>query len=312
MLRTNMIFDLSVVFFLATQLTQGQTPVGLQFEVASVRAAGPLMGPGIASLVPKGTPIPAAGWMAGGPGTPDPERIAYTRVLMMSILTQAFVGLDRDQFSGPSWLFEPDNPETTERYDIAAKVPPGTTKEQASIMMQNLLKARFGLAFHYEKRDFDVYALVVAKNGPKLKVASEGSAPAPVDDIGGIKSLPTLDSDGFPQLPPGRAGFSGRGQDGRMRTTARMQTATDIAKWAGFLLRNNHIVDKTGLTGKYDFKIEYTNGGLRATSPADGPSDPIDDFPTALERQVGLRLEKSKAPLDVLVIDHINKIPTEN
>jgi uncharacterized protein (TIGR03435 family) len=77
-------------------------------------------------------------------------------------------------------------------------------------------------------------------------------------------------------------------------------------------MRNNHIVDKTGLTGKYDFEIEFANGGPRVTSPSDTPSDPIEDFPAALERQLGLTLEKSKAPLDVLVIDHIDKLPTGN
>ncbi len=209
-------------------------------------------------------------------------------------------------------MFEPDNPEKTERYDIAAKVPPGTTKEQASIMMQNLLKARLGLAFHYEKRDFEVLALVVAKNGSKLKSAAAATAPAPVDEPGGIKAPPALDDEGFPQLPPGRKGLSGRGQDGRTRMTARMQTVADIANWVGFQMRNNHIVDKTGLTGKYDFRIEFSNGGPRVTSSPDTPSDPIEDFAAALERQLGLKLEKSKAPLEVLVIDHIEKIPTEN
>jgi uncharacterized protein (TIGR03435 family) len=145
----------------------GQTtaaPAGLQFEVASVRAVGPFLGPGLGDLgILKGTPLPAAGWISGGPGTSDPERISYTRVEMMTILRNAFPSLDRDQFSGPGWLFELDNPEKDERYDIAAKVPPGTTKDQAIIMLQNLLKARFALAFHYKKRDFDVFALVVAK-----------------------------------------------------------------------------------------------------------------------------------------------------
>ena len=233
---------LSLLLFAA--VVCGQTPADPQFEVASIRAAGPLMGRGLADIAPKGTPILASGWMSGGPGTSDPKRLTYTRVLMMSIVRNAFPAFDRDQVLGPAWLLANDDPDRTERYDLAAKVPPGTTKEQLAVMLQSLLKSRCGLVFHYEKKEYEVLALVIAKNGPKpkLKPTPARSDPVPSDGPGTIRpaSSITLDADGFPVLPAGRPGFSGRGSDGRMRTTAQMQSAADIAKWVGFIIRNPH------------------------------------------------------------------------
>jgi uncharacterized protein (TIGR03435 family) len=101
----------------------------------------------------------------------------------------------------------------------------------------------------------------------------------------------------------------------------------------GIDLGTNHLVDKTGLTDKYDFKLEYSTAGLPgravpervtaaraavdaaagvAPTPIDNANDPAPDLFAALEKQLGLKLEKSKAPLDVVVIDHIEKTPTEN
>ena len=286
----------SFLFIFARGVTLGQAPAKLEFEVASVRGGRALYG--------KDTPtrLPLAGTITGGPGTSDPERITYTRVVMMTILRNAFE-LNMDQFSGPSW-FSDNDPYSESRYDIAAKLPPGTTKEQLQIMLQNLLKERLGLKFHYEKKDFDVYALVVAKNGPKLKPAQEAGARPTEVEPGGIKTFETpsaQDYDGFPQLPAGVPAIKGVGKDESMKMTARMQTMESLAKHVGVLFQNPRIVDKTGLTGKYDFRLEFSN-----------QMAPQAALPIALEQQLGLRLEKSKAALDVLVIDHIDKLPTEN
>jgi uncharacterized protein (TIGR03435 family) len=75
-------------------------------------------------------------------------------------------------------------------------------------------------------------------------------------------------------------------------------------------LKGSHLVDKTGLTGRYDFKLEFMDPG--AQPGATDIRDPIPDVFTALEKQLGLRLEKAKVPVDVLVIDHIEKAPTAN
>jgi uncharacterized protein (TIGR03435 family) len=115
-----------------------------------------------------------------------------------------------------------------------------------------------------------------------------------------------------------------------------MVTTKDIARMLGQWIGSAHVVDKTGLPGEYDFKIEYSSVGLTGL-PGPGPaemvglpgppapggansvagptgdaSDPAPDIFTAVERQLGLKLTKGKAPLDVIVIDHIEKVPTEN
>lgn len=97
-----------------------------------------------------------------------------------------------------------------------------------------------------------------------------------------------------------------------MKVTAQMQSAADIAKWVGFNLRSTHIVDKTGLTGKYNFKLEYATPGPTVSTSPEIPSDPVGAMPTALEQQLGLKIEKFNAPLDVIVIDHVNTAPTGN
>jgi len=245
----------------------------------------------------------------GGPGTSDPERISYSRVKMGRIITTAF-GLRPNEIIGPDWLFDP-NDMTAPAYDIEAKVPAGATKEQASQMMQNLLKARFHLAYHFEKRNFDAYNLVVAKGGAKLKPAAAPQGPAPSDaDTAGPRAPAAKDQDGFPILPPGRPNSQGQGgPDGHLRTTVRAFPMSRIVELFQVQLRRwyqvNYLIDKTGLTGTYDFKLDYSNRAPGADSTAP-------DFLVAIEQQLGLKFEKTKLPVDVLVIDHIDKTPTDN
>jgi uncharacterized protein (TIGR03435 family) len=106
----------------------GQTVPPAEFDVASVKPGAP-QGDGRRMTM-----------MQGGPGSHDPGRITYTNISLKLILTAAY-DVQHFQISGPSWL-------GTEMYDIAAKVPPGTTKEQAKVMLQNLLAERFHLAHH--------------------------------------------------------------------------------------------------------------------------------------------------------------------
>jgi uncharacterized protein (TIGR03435 family) len=99
--------------------------------------------------------------MSGGPGTKDPGRITYNGVTLKMLLKRAY-DISPDQISGPDWL-------DSERYDIVAKVPPGTTPEQFRLMLQNLLAERFELRQHRETKTLPVYLLTVANNGPKLE-----------------------------------------------------------------------------------------------------------------------------------------------
>jgi uncharacterized protein (TIGR03435 family) len=293
--------------FLLLAISHAQSPSPLQFEVASIRASGPLIGEGDA--FPKGMGIPADGTVAGGPGSSDPERITYTRVVMLRILREAF-GLDADQILGPNWLYELDDPLHSQRYDIAAKVAPGTTRQEASLMMQNLLKERMGLTYHYEKKEFTVYVLGVAKGGPKLIRAFEGARGQSSSGPGTIS--PTRGDDGFPRLPPGVPGFAGKAGDGLMRMTGQVQTIENIGKILVRYLNVRHVVDRTGLAGTYNFTLEFSAEGLPVTFAGGVPSGPSDDLFTAVQRQMGLKLERSKTLLDVLVVDHLNRLPVDN
>jgi uncharacterized protein (TIGR03435 family) len=261
---------------------------GLEFEAASVR----------------GPASPEVNLMRGGPGTSDPERISYTHVRLGTIV-RAFA-LKPNELIGPDWLVD-----SNIAYDVEAKLPADATKEQASEMMQNLLKARFHLVYHFEKRSFDAFNLVLAKGGAKLKPAAPAQGPAPADgDPEGFRAPAAKDRDGFPILPPGIPNFQGQGgSDGHLRTTARALEMSRIAEFLQFDLRSlyqvNYLIDKTGLAGTYDFKLDRSNRspGLESSAP---------DFFTAVEQQLGLKFEKTKVDAQVMVIDHIDKTPTEN
>jgi uncharacterized protein (TIGR03435 family) len=159
-----------------------------------------------------------------------------------------------------------------DRFDIAAKPETRSRPEEVLLMMQRLLADRFQLALHRESKEARVYELVVAKAGPKLR--------EPKDDA--------------------EAGL--QGQKGRI--TAR---ATPLAILARYLSQRlgQPVVDKTGLLGRYDFTLQYE---------ADGANDPAAAGPsifTAIEEQLGLRLQPGKGPVDILVVDRAEK-PSDN
>ena len=276
---------------------------GQQFEVASVKPSGP---------PPQGPRI--EGRLLGGPGTAGPGRITDSRVTLQRLLREAYV-VDFDQIQGPGWIAE-------EKYDIEAKVPAGATKDDLKVMFQHLLEERFKLVLHHITKDFPVYELTIAKGGSKLKENTDtGLEPSRP----GEPRMP-LDRNGFPQLPPGKSGSLGATANGLTRTTSRglplSMLIFQLGPQLGTITGPNtyapgRIVDKTGLTGKYDFNLEYVGGGgigaaLSLPTAADG-QEPIGlSFVDAIEKQLGLKLTKSTAPFDVLVIDHVEKTPTEN
>jgi uncharacterized protein (TIGR03435 family) len=288
------------------------------FEVASVKPAAPIVG----NRIMVG--------MRGGPGTPDPGQITYNNVTVKGVLTTAY-GVKGFQISGPGWL-------DSERYDIVAKLPRGSTKEQLMVMLQNLLAERFKLTLHREKKDLPMYALVVGKNGPKLKESVEDAAPkggGTADDPAGAMGPPTVDRDGFPVLPPaaaGRTAVSLALMNGNVRMTASKQPMSGLAEDLSRQL-DLPVVDMTGLTGKYDFTLYFSPEGLagmrlpgglppNAPPPGEGgPGTPMAGAPdaqsspnlfTALQEQLGLKLEQRKGPVELLVIDHLEKAPIEN
>jgi uncharacterized protein (TIGR03435 family) len=180
----------------------------------------------------------------------------------------------------PAWM-------ETATFDIVATVPPGATREQANLMLQNLLADRFQLKVHRSTRELPVYALVVARNGPKLK--------ASVDDPNAPRPRGTM--------------WSG----GRKRFEFNRQT---MAGFAGTLQNDvdRPVIDRTGLEGTYDIRLEFAE--IKSTLPIGaGPVAPDPQAPelfTALTEQLGLRLESRRGPVEVLVVDSALRQPTEN
>ena len=259
----------------------------LEFEVASVR--GPIHAP--------------MGNMKGGPGTSDPERMSFTHVPMSGLIGMAFENKFQELIA-PDWVRAPLA--DAEVYDVEAKVPPGATREQASEMMRNLLKSRFHLAYHFDTKVVDGFELVIGKGGPKLTPAAAPEGPAP--DAASGAPVPR-DADGYPVLPAGRPGFRSAALDGRMLTTFRSEPVSVLTRLLSpylIYLQSAHIVDHTGLTGKYDFKLDFMR-----TSRANELDDQRQSIIAALQK-LGLDLKAAKVPVDTLVIDHLDETPTGN
>lgn len=256
---------------------------------------------------------------SGGPGSRDPGRITWTGANLNMLLAEAY-GVKRYQINGPDWF-------DSERYDIVAKVPDGATKETVAVMWQNLLADRFGVTFHRIQKEFTVQEMTVAKGGPKFKptdldvsAIAAPAAPPPIPP-----GPPKRDSNGFPQLQgPGLIVMVSPGSNGALlgHMVAKARSMQELADFLGQEL-NKPVLDKTGLTGRYDFNLEYQPDlagrglpPLRAPdgAPAAAPgqaAEPGSNLAAAVQ-SLGLRLNSAKDMLDVLVIDQANKTPSEN
>jgi uncharacterized protein (TIGR03435 family) len=178
-------------------------------------------------------------------------------------------------------------------FDFDAKMAAGTTRKQMHVMLQNFLAERFHLKHHMETREFTGYELVVAKNGPKLLAA--GTAPEHLEGFPDL-NMNRPDMRSVHTISNGNLLVRMRG---RLRTTAQLADSLQPPD-------DGPVADKTGLPGKYDFALEY--GMERPGAP---PSD-VPDLFTALQQQLGLQLLRKKIPLDVVVVDSIDKLPTGN
>jgi uncharacterized protein (TIGR03435 family) len=252
-------------------------PSAVQFEVASVK------------LSPQPDPAKAMHvGMSGGPGTDDPGRATFQNFTLSNLVNVAFA-TDRNHVSGPG---EMDG----RMFDIAVKIPDGTTSEQFQLMLQNLLVERFHLMFHYQKKEATTYELVVAKNGPKFRESAEGTSnPA------------RTGQDGFPILPEGR-GRATIMTKGRARTRLPEESMDGLAQMLSGPA-GSPVANVTGLKGKYDINLYWATNRLRADA-RDAESGPT--IFDAVQEQLGLKLEPKKGVIDVLVIDHVDRVPTEN
>ena len=264
------------------------TPLGAQsFEVASVKTSA------------AGSRYKAA----GGPGTSDPGQIVYTATSLKSLLAKAF-GVQGYQVSGPEWLAQA-------RYDIAGKLPPGASKEDLAAMLRNLLTERFRLAGHRETKELPVYAMVVGKKGSKLTVTGTAPEVRPTDQA--EVNTVSLAKDGLPVMPPGYPGhLIGMTLPGKTMLRARGETLADFAKVLTDLL-DRPVLDCTGMSGKYDFGIAWSTDQAAARAGSFGEGlEPGPDVFTAFQSQLGLRLEPRKAPVEMVVVDRIERSPTAN
>jgi uncharacterized protein (TIGR03435 family) len=241
------------------------------FDAASIRPAAPPVGP----FLPSQRPVcPQSG--CGGPGTGSPERITFTVTSLKNLIQQAY-DVRSYQVEGPDWL-------ESATFDVVANVPAGATREQANVMLQNLLADRFQLKLHRSTREVPVYALVVANNGPKLTVAA--------NDPNAVRGRGTLSV---------RGGGKRFEFDGRTMASFAESLETDAER---------PVIDMTGLEGTYDIRLTFAPRGRSAIgSPA--PPDMPELF-TALQEQLGLRLESRRGPMALLVVDSALRQPTEN
>ena len=325
-----------VIVFLAASVAFGQTAPGkLAFEVASVRPSAPLDMTKLAAEVRAGR-MPRLGAHV------DASRAEYIYVPLRDLIAYAY-NVKNYQVTGPAWL-------ATERFDIEAKIPEGALKDDAPAMMQALLAERFGLAVHRDTQEHKVWALVVGKGGPKLKEAP--AAPTPIDPNAPLKPGETKiegpegpivmarKPDGSTTMNMGKRGVITQRFDAQSRT---LQIESSTVSMAGFadMLTNimqmggdkRQVVDMTGLKGNYQVAVEFpladlmamaraqgfgpppsaAGGGAAANAlPAETASDPGGGSAFSSVEKLGLKLEERKAPVEQIVVDHVEKAPTPN
>jgi uncharacterized protein (TIGR03435 family) len=220
----------------------------------------------------------------------DPGSVALRGLPLKGVLMEAFK-VKMEQIEGPSWL-------EADCFDISGKIPDGATGDQLPAMLQALLAERFKLAAH-EERLRSALALVVAKGGPKFK----GDDP---------------NTNFMGEHPRGSTmfGFAGHGL---------LKGIMTMATLASNLSRQGYgpVEDATGLTGKYGIELHWTPDpaieprvvGTTASSTAPPGADiptPEPNLFTALQESLGLKLERRNVQVQFVVIDHIERIPTEN
>jgi len=278
---------------LARICTYGQKADAPSFEVASVKPA---------------SPSASAILCSGGPGTTSPGIWRCSNVPLGFLISRAY-GFE-------AYQFRPNHPCCQARFDFTAKVPEGTTREQFQRMIRNLLEERFKLRLHHQQKEMAIYELTVGEKGLKMKESAPSASPEPEDPW----ALPeySMGKDGYPVFPAGRGGLAELG--GHYRWTGFNVSVQEIVKTLSFHL-GRPVVDATGLRGKYDIDMRWgvdvawllERAGLRdeiGELPDTGPPGPT--LIRAVQDQLGLKLNSRKGPGDIVVIDHLDKVPTGN
>jgi uncharacterized protein (TIGR03435 family) len=304
----------------------------LEFDVATVKPSPPLDVQKLAADMQAGK-MPNIGPRVEG------LRAQYTYMALKELISLAY-DVKPFQISGPAWL-------ATERFDIVATMPEGSKKEDAKDMLRSLLEERFKLTTHKETQEHPVYALVVAKGGAKMK---ESPAPKPLDPDAPLKpgemKMDTANGPAIVKQGPDGSATVNMGEKGII--TQKMDMAnqslhltSDTVSMEGFadMLTNvmqmgggsaRQVVDKTELKGNYQVSIEIPLAamiqaardagvdvpanalGNKKTAEADDPGGGGGSTIFESVNALGLRLESSKASVQQLVVDSMEKAPTEN
>ena len=203
-------------------------------------------------------------------------RLTGSHVTLKRCIIGAYTVGPSQIVGGPPWL-------DTDRFEIDAKADQPTNDDSVlNAMLQGLLADRFKLALHHETRMLEALVLEVAKGGPKLEKAESSE-----------------DSSTNSSTSNGRASIQGGA------------LTMDHFAWVLSRTLNVPVVNQTGLDGAFNFKLEWSPDSDKPVKPGETPPDTGPSIYSALQQQLGLRLQLRKAPVDVLVIDHAEK-PSEN
>jgi uncharacterized protein (TIGR03435 family) len=322
------------------------TGVCVAFSAAALYAQTPAAAPAfeVASIKPVDMPGPAqaaSGKIHVGMKI-DAARVDIGLFSLTDLICKAY-DVKKYQVSGPEWL-------GSQRFDVIAKMPEGATKDQVPQMLQALLAERFKLVVHKEKKEQSVYALVVAKGGAKMKESDPlpGAAPAAPTEAGGP---PAPGGPAAPPASTGssevtfKAGAGGAvvndgkgGQqkvsmvDGKIHIENSRASMTEFAEGLSGMV-DRPVVDQTELKGFYQMTLELSvqdmmnaarkagvnipnapaaGGGADAGRPADAAGDSTPNSIFASLQNLGLKLEPRKLPIDLIVVDKAEKMPTDN
>jgi uncharacterized protein (TIGR03435 family) len=312
------------------------------FEVATIKPSPPMDPVKIAAALQAGGKMPIG-------ANVEFLRAEYLYLDLRSLMSYAY-GVKPYQITGPDWM-------ATTRFDIVAKMPAGSKKDDAPKMLQTLLEERFKLTTHRSSAEHPVLALVVGKGGPKLKASAE--KPAAIDESAPLKPGESkMDGLNGPvrvkvDMTTGSSVVD-MGLQGKMSyrvnpATQSMHIDFSMVTMAGFAdmitqlfaqlggTGGKQVVDMTGIQGNYDATVELSLAEIIAMARAAGADIPVGapaattggaggrgDIPVASDpgaggasltdavQSMGLRLESRKATVDQLIVDHIEKTPTEN
>lgn len=278
-----------------------KTAAAPKFEVASIKPC-------------RGGDLPPGGRSGGSNGGFSPGTLRIDCTTVKGLINQAYVLFANGHVNpnasirvdgGPAWI-------DSERYRVNAKAEgPQTQGMMHGPMLQALLEERFRLKIHRETREVPAYALTVAKGGPKLHPFQEGSC-VPLD----LKILEQFPPPPFPELPPGQKYCVASGEvNGPSETLyAQALSVDDFIKMSLSRRVGRPVINKTGLAGRFDYRLEFApDETMPGFQPDAGdPSEPagVSIF-TAIQQQLGLKLEPAKGLGEFLVIDSVAR-PSEN